>query len=95
VAFCDAALAWRSRPFLHVTEEAARNHGIAPTTLTYGRAAANVEAIARHYRSAGYGIGHRIGLMPGNRPAAFLHWVALNAGLYRHAGNEAAIACDP
>ena len=37
-----------------------------------------VDAIARRYRAAGYGIGHRVGLMLENRPAAFLHWFALN-----------------
>jgi acyl-coenzyme A synthetase/AMP-(fatty) acid ligase len=30
------------------------------------------------YRAAGYGGGHRVGLMLENRPAAFLHWFALN-----------------
>jgi acyl-CoA synthetase (AMP-forming)/AMP-acid ligase II len=34
--------------------------------------------IALRYRAAGYGVGHRVGLMLGNRPAAFLHWFALN-----------------
>jgi acyl-CoA synthetase (AMP-forming)/AMP-acid ligase II len=34
--------------------------------------------IARRYRAAGYGVGHRVGLMLENRPAAFLHWFALN-----------------
>jgi acyl-coenzyme A synthetase/AMP-(fatty) acid ligase len=33
----------------------------------------------RRYAAAGYGIGHRVGLMLENRPAAFLHWFALNA----------------
>ncbi len=49
-----------------------------PATLTYGQAAAAVEAIAHRYRAAGYGVGHRVGLMLENRPAAFLHWFALN-----------------
>ena len=49
-----------------------------PGTLTYGEAAAEVDALARRYADAGYGVGHRVGLMLGNRPAAFLHWFALN-----------------
>jgi acyl-coenzyme A synthetase/AMP-(fatty) acid ligase len=34
--------------------------------------------IAGRYRAAGYGTGHRVGLMLENRPAMFLHWFALN-----------------
>ncbi|MGA8193962.1 MAG: AMP-binding protein, partial [Acetobacteraceae bacterium] len=76
--FRDAADAWHDRPFLHVTGETARHYGIAPGTLTYGQAAAEVEAIAQRYRTAGYGVGHRVGLMLENQPATFLHWFALN-----------------
>ncbi len=31
------------------------------------------------YADAGYGPGHRVGLLLENRPAFFLHWFALNA----------------
>ena len=31
------------------------------------------------YAEAGYGAGHRVGLLLENRPAFFLHWFALNA----------------
>jgi acyl-CoA synthetase (AMP-forming)/AMP-acid ligase II len=34
--------------------------------------------LADCYAVAGYGVGHRVGLMLDNRPAAFLHWFALN-----------------
>jgi acyl-CoA synthetase (AMP-forming)/AMP-acid ligase II len=34
--------------------------------------------LADCYAAAGYGVGHRVGLMLDNRPAAFLHWLALN-----------------
>jgi hypothetical protein len=47
-----------------------------PAPYTYGQTAVEVDAIARGYRAAGYGIGHRVGLMLENRP--FLHWFALN-----------------
>ncbi len=47
--------------------------------MTYGNAAAEVATLRQRYRTAGYGVGHRIGLMLENRPAAFLHWFALNA----------------
>jgi acyl-CoA synthetase (AMP-forming)/AMP-acid ligase II len=78
-AFEAAAHAWPGRPFLHVTAETAQRYRIAAGDLTYGHAAAQVEAIARRYRAAGYGLGHRVGLMLENRPAAFLHWFALNS----------------
>ena len=46
--------------------------------MHYGEAAAAVEAIADRYAAAGYGVGHRVGLMLENRPATFLHWFGLN-----------------
>ncbi len=36
-------------------------------------------ACASHYAQAGYGRGHRVGLLLENRPAFLLHWFALNA----------------
>ena len=46
--------------------------------MTYGAAARAVAALAALYREAGYGAGHRVGLMLENRPVMFLHWLALN-----------------
>ncbi len=66
------------RPFLHVAAETARHYAIAAGTLSYGDAAARIDQIAERYRAAGYGAGHRVGLMLENRPAMFLHWFALN-----------------
>jgi acyl-coenzyme A synthetase/AMP-(fatty) acid ligase len=77
-AFHAAAQAWPDRPFLHITEETGRNHAIPPTIMTYAAAAAAVASISARFRAAGYGIGHRIGLMLANRPSMFLHWFALN-----------------
>lgn len=70
---------WPARPFLHITAETAKNYGITPGTLTYAEAAEAIQTIIQRYQAAGYGAGHRIGLMLGNRPAVFLHWFALNA----------------
>ena len=70
--------AWHERPFLHITADTAERYGIAAGTLTYGEAAAAVDALADCYAAAGYGIGRRVGLMLDNRRAAFLHWFALN-----------------
>ena len=74
----EAARAWHERPFLHVTAETARALWHRGRHSDYGEAAAAVDAIADRYAAAGYGIGHRVGLMLENRPAAFLHWFALN-----------------
>jgi acyl-CoA synthetase (AMP-forming)/AMP-acid ligase II len=77
-AFLEAASAWPDRPFLHVTEETARNYAIPSGSMSYGEAGDAVAVIAARYRAAGYGWGHRVGLMLENRPAMFLHWFALN-----------------
>ena len=35
--------------------------------------------LARRYRAAGYGHGHRVALLQENRPSHFFHWLALNS----------------
>ena len=47
--------------------------------MTYGEAWSAVAHLQANYATAGYGRGHRVGLMLENRPAFFLHWFALNA----------------
>ncbi|HEY7610443.1 MAG TPA: AMP-binding protein [Alphaproteobacteria bacterium] len=47
--------------------------------LTYRQVTAAVEAQSEHYRRAGYGAGHRVALLLENRPAHFVHWLALNS----------------
>ncbi len=66
------------RPFLLVVPDTARAYGIAPGTISYGEAAGQVARLREGYAAAGYGAGHRVGLMLENRPAFFLHWLALN-----------------
>ena len=77
-AFHDAVRAWHDRPFLCVADETAGRYHISPGEMTYGAAARAVAALTVAYRAAGYGVGHRVGLMFENRPATFLHWLALN-----------------
>jgi len=81
VAACFAATAERygARPFLHILPETAQAYGIEPGTLAYADALRQVAQLADRYRAAGYGHGHRAGLLLENRPAFFLHWLALNA----------------
>ena len=78
-AFADAARRWADRPFLHVLDETARHYGIPAGQITYAQSAARIDELVNRYRRAGYGVGHRIGLMLQNRPAMFFHWFALNA----------------
>jgi acyl-CoA synthetase (AMP-forming)/AMP-acid ligase II len=78
-AFARTAARNRAHPFLCVLAETARAYGIVPGTITYGDAASDVARLRTAYAVAGYGQGHRVGLMLENRPAFFLHWLALNA----------------
>ena len=78
-AFARIAAAHPDRPFLEVLPEVAAQYGIEPLTLHYGEALAAVDAIAARFAAAGYGHGHRAGLLLENRPSFFLNWLALNA----------------
>src|SRR6185312_3334300 len=78
-AFVQAERCHGERPFLCVLPEVAGIYGIPPGELTYSAARAQVESLASRFAAAGYGRGHRIGLLLENRPAYFLTWFALNA----------------
>ena len=68
---------WPDRPFVVVVSETARAYGMdGPVSLTYGDVLARVDRLADKY--AGYGPGHRVGLLLENRPDFLLHWLALN-----------------
>ena len=77
--FSFAARGWATRPFLCVLPETAGLYGIPAGELDYATAAARIESLRAAYAAAGYGHGHRVGLLLENRPAFFLHWFALNA----------------
>ena len=78
-AFRASARRYAGHPFLHTLAETAQIYGVPPGTLTYADALAEVERLAAIYRRAGYGHGHRAGLLLENRPSFFLHWLAFNA----------------
>ncbi|MFD1558083.1 AMP-binding protein [Paraburkholderia silviterrae] len=78
-AFAASAARYPDHDFLVVLPQTAQIYGIDTQTLRYGVALARVDALAARYRAAGFGPGHRAGLMLENRPAFFLHWLALNA----------------
>jgi acyl-CoA synthetase (AMP-forming)/AMP-acid ligase II len=65
--------------FLCVEAVTAQAYGIRAESITWGEAAAQVEALRAAYDEAGYGHGHRVGLLLENRPAFLFHWFALNA----------------
>ena len=73
-----AAQRWPDLPFVCVLPETASIYSIDAGEQTYGALQQRVIALRAQYRSAGYGYGHRVGLLLENRPAFFLHWFALN-----------------
>ena len=54
-------------------------YGIPAGERSWREAAGEVERCAPRYAQAGYGHGHRVGLLLENRPAFLIHWLALNA----------------
>jgi acyl-CoA synthetase (AMP-forming)/AMP-acid ligase II len=78
-AFAATAAAKPQNPFLLVLSETAQAYRIEAGTIGYSEATERIDELRATYAAAGYGQGHRIGLMLENRPAFFLHWLALNA----------------
>ena len=78
-AFRATASSHARRPFLHILPETAEYYGIEAGELTYGHALERIDLLTQQYRAAGYGQGHRVGLLLENRPTFFLHWLALNS----------------
>ncbi len=78
-AFLQAQRAHGEKPFLCVLPEVAAAYGIAAGELTYSEARALVDGIASRFAGAGYGRGHRVGLLLESRPLYFFTWFALNA----------------
>ncbi len=78
-AFQDTAARHPEAPFVCILPETAQVYGIEAGELTYGDAAHRIEGLRTAYAAAGYGHGHRAGLLLENRPAFLLHWFALNA----------------
>lgn len=67
------------RDFLCVLPRTAESYGIEARRVSYRDAISEIDVLLGRYREAGYGHGHRIGLMLENRPEFFFHWLALNA----------------
>ncbi len=78
-AFAERARRQPGAPFLCTEAVTAAAYGIEAGEQGYGDALARIEALRERYAAAGYGHGHRAGLLLENRPDFFAHWFALNA----------------
>ena len=78
-AFAASAARTPDAAFLHTDAVTAASYAIEAGEITWANAAAEVERLRRQYAAAGYGHGHRVGLLLENRPAFLFHWFALNA----------------
>ena len=78
-AFVHAVAAAPDADFLYVEAVTAKTYGIPSAAISYAEAGIEIESLRRRYAAAGYGHGHRVGLLLENRPAFFYHWFALNA----------------
>jgi len=65
--------------FLFTESVTAAAYGIEAGTIRWSEAAAEVERLRAAYAAAGYGHGHRVGLLLENQPTFLFHWFALNA----------------
>jgi acyl-CoA synthetase (AMP-forming)/AMP-acid ligase II len=77
--FHQSAQRWAETEFLHVEPVTAKAYGIEARSYTWSQALNEVQRLRAAYIEAGYGHGHRVGLMLENRPVYFFHWLALNS----------------
>ena len=77
-AFRSTATRWPQRDCLQTLPGTASTYGIPADTLSYGDAQLQIDELADAYASAGYRRGMRVALLFENRPAFFIHWLALN-----------------
>ncbi len=78
-AFAKVAARRGDAEFLVVEGSTAAAYGIDAGVRSWREVAGEVERLRTAYAQAGYGHGHRVGLLLENRPAFFTHWLALNA----------------
>ena len=78
-AFAATAARTPRTDFLFVESVTAAAYGIPAGPIAWAHAAAGVAELRAAYERAGYGHGHRVGLMLDNRPEFLFHWFALNA----------------
>ncbi|HLJ64903.1 MAG TPA: AMP-binding protein [Stellaceae bacterium] len=77
--FRESAAGFPDHDFLAVPPLPSRRYHATGWTITYAEALDEVERIRKPFLDAGYGVGHRVGLLFENRPEHLLHFLALNA----------------
>lgn len=77
--FFAAAIRYADQPFLAFPANPERRYAPQGLELTYAQTAAVVRRLMTCYSSAGYGLGHRVGLLLENRLEHFFHKLAMNA----------------
>jgi acyl-CoA synthetase (AMP-forming)/AMP-acid ligase II len=78
-AFARVARRRGDADFLCVEAVTAETYGIEAGPRSWREVAGEVERLRAAYAKAGYGHGHRVGILLENRPALFTHWLALNS----------------
>ena len=78
-ALFRATKRYASNSLLAVPANPARSYDPTGREITYAQAEDSVRGLMEHYRAAGYGLGHRVGLFLESRPEHVLHKLALNA----------------
>jgi len=76
--FFEAATQYAEKPFLAVPANPDRSYAAYGEEMSYAEVAEAVRYLAERYGTAGYGVGHRVGLLLGNRLEHFLHKLAMN-----------------
>lgn len=77
--FFQAAEKYAANSLLAVPVNPARSYHPDGYEIGYADAATQVRALMHDYQQAGYGLGHRVGLLLESRPEHMLHKLALNA----------------
>lgn len=77
-AFSRVARVHPQSDWLQVLPETAQVYGIEARCWTYGETAERIARLKIAYERAGFGHGHRAGLLLLNRPEFLWHWFALN-----------------
>lgn len=78
-AFSITAAAYPDHAFCCLPARADRDWQPEGGEISYAEAARRVESLRALYAEAGYGLGHRVGLLLDMRPEFLLHYLALNA----------------
>ncbi|HEX7007631.1 MAG TPA: AMP-binding protein [Alphaproteobacteria bacterium] len=77
--FAATAARRPDNPLLAVPRRLAEDWELPATDYSYGAVLTEVTRLRDLYAEAGYGHGHRIAVLLENRPALYIHWLALNA----------------